>query len=195
LQYRRECILNTIASVQRHFLKLYASRERQCKLGYDSSPACDSFQLGQLLRFLVSKRLVSLVDFSPDSLDTVPDTSMVDIDDLLATLRQLPAYQVDRHHTNCGPRIRAEPVLDYIRAMVSASVVSVPYKEWKDRRSDVSWVVAQTPREGEGEGESTFKFTRALANDQRLRLEGAMFADKMAKKLFTSESWDWTPEV
>ena len=183
--------------MQRHFLKLYSSRGRQCKLGYDSSPACDSFQLGQLLRFLVSKELLTLVDFSPESLDAVPDTSMTDIDDLLATLRQLPAYQVDRYHTNCGPRIRAEPALEYIRAMVGASVVSIPFKEWKDRRSEVSWVVTQTPREGKGggEGEATFKFTRALANDQRLRLEGAMFADKMAKKLFTSESWDWTPEV
>ncbi|KAI6779808.1 uncharacterized protein J7T54_003732 [Emericellopsis cladophorae] len=193
LQYRRECILNTIASVQRHFLKLYSSKDRQCKLGYDSSPACDSFQLGQLLRFLVSKNLLSLVDFSPDSLDAVPDTSMADIDDLLATLRQFPAYQVDRHHINCGPRVRAEPVFEYIRAMVGASVVSIPFKEWRGRRSDVSWVVTQTA--GEGDEDSTFKFTRALANDKRLRVEGAMFADKMAKKLFTSESWDWTPEL
>ncbi|KAG7140693.1 hypothetical protein HYQ46_007937 [Verticillium longisporum] len=50
LQHRREAILNTIASVQRHFLALYSSRDRQCKLGYDSSSACDSFQLGQMLK-------------------------------------------------------------------------------------------------------------------------------------------------
>lgn len=194
LQYRRECILNTLASVQRHFLKLYASKDRQCKLGYDSSPACDSFQLGQLLRFLVSKNMLSIVDFSPESFDTVPDHSMADIDELLATLRQFPAYQVDRHHVNCGPRVRAEPVFEYIRAMVGTSIVSIPLKEWKNNRSDVSWVVTQAARES-AEEDTAFKFTRALATDQRLRLEGAMFADKMARKLFTSGSWDWTPEI
>ena len=196
LQYRRECILNTIASVQRHFLQLYTSRERQCKLGYDSSAACDSFQLGQLLRFLMSKNLLFLVDFSPVSLDAVPDTSMVEIDELLTTLRQCPSYQVDKHHTNCGPRIRVEPVLDYVRAMVSAGVVAIPLADWKRRRADVSWVATQTPGDpGEEHKERTFVFTRSLANDQRLRYDGAIYADRMAKKLFTAESWDWTPEA
>ena len=196
LQYRRECILNTIASVQRHFLQLYTSRERQCKLGYDSSAACDSFQLGQLLRFLMSKGLLFLVDFSPISLEAVPDTSMVDMDELLVTLRQCPSYQVDKHHTNCGPRIRVEPVLDYIRTMLSANVVAIPLADWKRRRADVSWVVAQAPGDVDEESkERTFLFTRSLSNDQRLRYEGSIFADRMAKKLFTAESWDWTPEA
>lgn len=182
--------------MQRHFLHLYTSRERQCKLGYDSSAACDSFQLGQLLKFLMSKNLLFLVDFSPISLDAVPDTSMVDMDELLATLRQCPSYQVDKHHTNCGPRIRVEPVLEYIRAMLSANVVAVPLADWKRRRADVSWVVTQTPGDVHDEGKGrTFAFTRALANDQRLRYEGAIYADRMAKKLFTAESWDWTPEA
>jgi hypothetical protein len=37
LTYRRECILDTVQSLQQHFLALYTSRQRQCKLGYDSS--------------------------------------------------------------------------------------------------------------------------------------------------------------
>lgn len=39
-----------------------------------------------------------------------------------------------------------------------------------------------------------FRFTRAVATDQRLRFEGAMAADKMARDLFTADGWDWTPE-
>lgn len=195
LQYRRECILNTIASVQQHFIQLYSSKERQCKLGYESSASCDSFQLGQLLRFLISRKLSFLVDFSPVSLDTVPDTSMLEIEDLLATLRQIPAYQVDKHHTNCGPRIRVEPVLEYIRAMLAANVISIPLADWKKRRLDISWVAGKDPSMDAGEGNATFAFTRAMSNDGRLKMEGNMYADKMAKKLFTAESWDWTPEV
>ncbi|KAJ4291983.1 hypothetical protein N0V90_009881 [Kalmusia sp. IMI 367209] len=48
---RREYILETINSLQSHFLKLYTSGERQCKLGYDTSVQCDSFQLGEMVRF------------------------------------------------------------------------------------------------------------------------------------------------
>ncbi|OAQ73057.1 hydroxyproline-rich glycoprotein-like protein [Pochonia chlamydosporia 170] len=200
LQYRRECILNTVSSIQQHFLNLYSSRDRQCKLGYDSSTACDSFQFGQMLKFLMSKDLLFLVDFAPTSVDNIPDTSMIDIDELLGTLKQCPNYQVDKHHMNCGLRIRIEPILDYVRAMVGAGVVAIPLADWKRRRGDVSWMGGLrdlkngTARE-EDEDRKAFAFTRALANDQRLRYEGAMYADKMARKLFTSDTWDWTPEA
>ncbi|KHO01935.1 uncharacterized protein MAM_00936 [Metarhizium album ARSEF 1941] len=198
LQYRRECILDTISSIQRHFLDLYSSRHRQCKLGYDSSTACDSFQFGQMLRFLLSRHLLHLVDFAPSSLDKLPDTSMADIDELLVTLKQCPNYQVDKHHTNCGLRIRIEPILDFVGAMVAAGVVAIPLADWKRRRSDVSWLNERVPlRNGRDEevGSEVFAFTRTLANDQRLRYEGAIYADKMARKLFTAGAWDWTPEA
>jgi hypothetical protein len=53
---RREYILETINSLQAHFLRLYTSGERQCKLGYDTSLQCDSFQLGEMVRFLPQDR-------------------------------------------------------------------------------------------------------------------------------------------
>jgi hypothetical protein len=187
--------LHTLASVQRHFLGKYSSRERQCQLGYDSSGACDSFQLGQILKFLLSKELLSFVDFSPSSLDFIPDTSMLDIDVVIATLKQCPSYQVDKHHTNCGLRIRIDPILDYIRSMLSSNVVAIPLASWKMNRSDVSWVVSNAGGRLADAQERTFRFTRALANDQRLRFEGAFYADRLAKQLFTSEAWDWTPEA
>ncbi|KAG6009253.1 hypothetical protein E4U21_002857 [Claviceps maximensis] len=210
LQHRRCCILNTISSVQRHFLAQYSSRNRQCKLGYDSSAACDSFQLGQIVKFLLSRDLLSLADYAPASLDDLPDTScLLDIDDLLATLKQCPNYQIDRHHLNCGLRIRIDPILDYVKAMLAAGVVSLPLADWKKRRADVSWATdtaTKTRNHGHGRRDGTtgdarldeerhvFAFTRALASDERLRYEGNMYVDGMARSLFTADAWDWTPE-
>ncbi|OAA78417.1 hypothetical protein LEL_05240 [Akanthomyces lecanii RCEF 1005] len=196
LQHRRECILNTLASIQKHFLDLYSSRERQCKLGYDSSAACDSFQLGQMIKFLVSKNLLYLVDYSASSINAVPDASSVNIDELLGTLRQCPNYQIDKNHTNCGPRVRIGPILDYIQSMLSASVVSLSHADWKNRRETASWVPDQGSDTANGDEEkNAFLFTRSVANDQRLRYEGALYVDKMAKQLFTSQAWNWTPEA
>lgn len=100
LLFRRTCLLSTLASIPRHFLRLYivrppqtrsittssagigssftsnaasalqaAAQGRQCKLGYESSASCDSYQLGEMIRFLCTKGLFSLVDFSPASFD------------------------------------------------------------------------------------------------------------------------------
>ncbi|KAH7157019.1 hypothetical protein EDB81DRAFT_881306 [Dactylonectria macrodidyma] len=197
LRYRRECILNTIASVQRHFLGLFSSRERQCKLGYDTSGACDSYQLGQMLKFFLAKNLLFLVDFSPTSLDSVPDTAMVDIEELLSTLQQCPNYQIDKNHTNCGLRVRMEPIMGYMRSMLSANVIAMAHADWTKRRAEISWLTLKensSVRDGDGLA-GTFAFTRAIANDQRLRYDGAMYTDKMAKTMFMADAWDWTPEA
>ncbi|KAK1778469.1 hypothetical protein QBC45DRAFT_328246 [Copromyces sp. CBS 386.78] len=100
LSYRRSCLLSVLASIPRHFLRLYivrppqtrsittssagigasftsnaasalqaAAQGRQCKLGYESSMSCDSYQLGEMIRFLCTKGLFALVDFSPMSFD------------------------------------------------------------------------------------------------------------------------------
>ncbi|KAF9870498.1 hypothetical protein CkaCkLH20_11988 [Colletotrichum karsti] len=193
LQYRRECVLNTIASIQRHFLGLYSSRGMQCKLGYDTSAACDSFQLGQMLKFFTSKELMGMVDFGPSSLDNIPDSSVVDVEEILAALKQVPSYQIDKHHTNCGIRTRLEPILEYVRSMLSSTVLSISQVDWKNDRETATWVPAEI-RTSLGREEKKFEFTRSLAGDQRLRYEGNMYADKMARKLFTAEKWDWTPE-
>ncbi|KAI2783247.1 hypothetical protein F4815DRAFT_385787 [Daldinia loculata] len=193
LQYRRQCILNTIASVQQHFITLYTSRTRQCKLGYDSSAACDSYQLGEIFKFLTNKNLMFLVDFSPASLDSIADTSLLQIDIILATLRQFPSYQIDKNHTNCGMRTRILPILDFILGLLSANSVPITRNTWKSNRQAVAWMPPDT--EGKDKPEvAPFRFTRSLAGDQRLRFENALGADKFAKDVFTAPSWDWTAE-
>ncbi|KAI1456199.1 hypothetical protein F4805DRAFT_468256 [Annulohypoxylon moriforme] len=193
LQYRRQCILNTIASVQRHFIKLYTSRTRQCKLGYDSSAACDSYQLGEIIKFLTNKNLMFLVDFSPGSLDSIADTSLLQIETVISTLRQCPSYQIDKNHTNCGLRTRILSILDFIHGLLSANSIPINRNLWKTNRQSVAWL----PPEGEGKTsteEKPFRFTRSLAGDQRFRFENALGAEKFARDVFTASSWDWTAE-
>ncbi|KAI8634436.1 hypothetical protein F5Y19DRAFT_211185 [Xylariaceae sp. FL1651] len=200
LQYRRHCILNAIASVQRHFLSLYTSSRgaRQCQLGYDSSVACDSYQLGEMFKFLTNKGLLFLVDFSPGSLDSIADTPLLPVDSVLATLRQCPSYQIDKNHTNCGLRTRILPILDFIQGLLSANSIPISRAAWKSNRTAHAWMPTEsreTDSKSNGSGdERPFRFTRSLAGDQRLRFENAMGADKFARDVFTATSWDWSAE-
>ena len=194
LHHRRTAILTTIASVQRHFLALYTSRARQCKLGYDSSPSCDSYQLGEMVKFLAARDLLFLSDFAsePFAAPQQPDYATVDIGHVLATLKQCPNYQIDKNHTNCGLRTRVLPILEYIQAMLSAGAVAVAREGWRRDREAVAW--SAVAEGGEGKKKKVFEFTRGLATDQRLRYEGALAADRMARALFTAGGWDWTAE-
>ncbi|KAI1269650.1 hypothetical protein F5Y18DRAFT_414571 [Xylariaceae sp. FL1019] len=196
LQYRRNCVLNTIASVQRHFISLYTSRSaRQCKLGYDSSVACDSYQLGEIFKFLMNKGLLFLVDFSPGSFDSIADTSLLPVDNVIATLRQCPSYQIDKHHTNCGLRTRILPILDFIQGLLSANSVPITRASWTNNRQTHAWMTAESLEPNGKLDERVFRFTRNLAGDQRLRFENAMGADKFARDVFTASSWDWSADL
>lgn len=181
LLHRREVILNTIASVQNHFLRQYSSRERQCKLGYDSSPACDSYQLGEMVKFLTHKNLLHFVSFSYTDF---PPLYNGDIEQLINTLRQCPSYQIDKNHAHCGLRTRLLPALEYIQSMTSGSI-GLNRQGWKVNRDEQSWA--------RGGGGNPFRFTREI-NDPRLRVEGSMVIDRYARALFTASEWDWSPE-
>ncbi|KAK2607359.1 hypothetical protein N8I77_006037 [Diaporthe amygdali] len=209
LHYRRTLILRTLASIVGHFLRLYSSRIRQCKLGYDSSAACDSFQLGEMVKFFAAKNLLFLVNFSPSSLDNIKDFAAVDVSSILAALRQSPHYQIDKNHTNCGLRSKITPILEYVQVMLSSNVVGVNLQAWKKEPEAATWIAASGSDSDKGkpvrkkdfvvgpsgEGRSkVFRFTRSLAQDQRLKYDGAMAADRMALELFMAEDWDWTPE-
>ncbi|GAP88603.1 putative hydroxyproline-rich glyco protein [Rosellinia necatrix] len=228
LQYRRNCILNTLASVPRHFLRLYTSsssssssssrsggsgnggggtvagRQQQCKLGYDSSVACDSYQLGEMFKFLTNKGLLRLVDFSPASVDDALLAADADadapppVDALLAALRQCPGYQIDKNHTNCGLRTRMLPALDFVQALLSAGSIPVSQAAWKGNRAAHAWMPPGREQlqqlQQQHENERPFGFTRSLAADQRLRFENNMGADKFARDVFTASSWDWTAD-
>lgn len=95
-------------------------------------------------------------------------------------------------------------MIEYVTGMLSAGSVQLSLAGWKKERRKTSWV-RSTAEDEQGKRDfvvneraetkgRVFRFTRAVATDQRLRFEGAMAADKMARDLFTADVWDWTPE-
>ena len=142
LAYRRICVLEAIQSVQSHFLALYASRERNCRLGYDSSPACDSYQLGESVRFFTK---IGTLQFQGNLIDTnePPAPYAGDLEVLLDTLRQVPEYQIDKFHTHCGIRTRMIPLLDLLQRCLQ--FVAICPDCWQQNRKDYAWIEAKRP--------------------------------------------------
>ena len=175
LAFRRERVLETMQAVQSHFLAMYTSRERQCKLGYDSSPQCDSFQLGEMIRFfsrIGTLRLqCTLVDTAGPS---VPYEG--DLFGLIDSFRQVPEYQIDKFHNHCGIRTKITPLLDLLHDCVLH--VGVCAECWQNDRQTYAWVDAKPP---------------LLWKRQTFRLRGQSCASKHAglRELFMAGDRDW----
>ncbi|RDW85855.1 hypothetical protein BP5796_04180 [Coleophoma crateriformis] len=207
LALRRKCILNTIASLVQHYLNIYTSKVRQCTLGYDSSPACDSFQLGEMIKFLTSKKLLSLSCFtgiSPDDPEYVwPEAYTGSIEDLVTLLHQVPSYQIDSNHNHCGLRSRILKPLDHIKTCIAhgASVNSI---RWFKNRDELSWArlgqirasslhtkAFEVNDEAVGIDKRSFVF-----DDKHLSMwastgTGPIGLEKASKFMFTADEWDW----
>jgi hypothetical protein len=144
---RREYILETINSLQAHFLKLYTSGERQCKLGYDTSLACDSFQLGEMVRFFHKIDTVRLQGKIYDNAE--PTYYLGDIDRLLLSLRQCSNYQIDSNHAHCGLRSRLMPLLDLVTNQLSLDTgsldIGICSECWNTHRAEYAWSLAKRP--------------------------------------------------
>lgn len=188
LYYRHQCILHTIIDLQTHFLYLYGAldyppepesaasskstasnsttrpapaRSIQCRWGSGNSIACDSFHLGEFIRFLsVRTGTLSLgsslidPDLDPDSSHPLdfPNSFLghsgfagttgmpTDILNLLAALRQCPDYQIDPTHSNCGIRRRLNPLLDYIEVFATSEhTVGLCLIRWRELVETESW--------------------------------------------------------
>jgi hypothetical protein len=137
-----------------------------------------------MIKFFTHKRLLTLTSgLSP--YDEYPEPYGGDIENLITILRQCPSYQIDKNHSHCGLRTRIIPALDYIQTMLTSNI-GIDRRGWKNDRPSTSWSTVQSGR--------PFRFTRSVANDQRLKIEGYLVAEKHAKALFTAGQWDWTPE-
>jgi hypothetical protein len=102
LVVRREYVLALMQSIVGHFVSLYSSRERQCRLGYDSSAACDSFQLGEMIRFFSRIGLLQIKSTIFD-VSEAPEPYEGDMFTLIDSMRQVPEYQLP-FHSHCGVR-------------------------------------------------------------------------------------------
>lgn len=143
LAFRRDCILDTVQSLQAHFIDLYTSRERQCKLGYDSSAECDSFQLGQIIRFFLRTGTVEIRSTLLVPSEAELPTFDGDLFVLLESLRQVSEYQVDRNHNHCGIRTRIVPILDMIGLCLTH--VGICGKCWSESRFEHAWADGKRP--------------------------------------------------
>lgn len=144
---RREYILETINSLQAHFLRLYTSGDRQCKLGYDTSLQCDSFQLGEMIRFFTKIDTLRMQGKIYDN--TEPTYYEGDIERLLSTLRQTSSYQIDSNHAHCGLRVRLMPLLDMLQDQLGLSSgnsdVGICGECWVNNRPEYAWSLAKRP--------------------------------------------------
>ncbi|KAK7538945.1 hypothetical protein IWX49DRAFT_551453 [Phyllosticta citricarpa] len=145
LFFRRQAVLDTISSMQLHFVSLYSSPQRQCKLGYDSSAQCDSYQLGEMIRFLTRIGTLGLESTISGSDGTTAYEG--DISKLLDNLRQCPEYQIDQNHAHCGLRERMLPLLLLVQSMVDSSNndIGICGECWRDQRASYAWSLSKRP--------------------------------------------------
>lgn len=151
---RRAAILETLQSIQTHFLAQYSSRTRQCRLGYDTSPECDSFQFGEMVRFYLragTLRLENTIAGLPHSSESSNDAYDGDIHLLLDRLKQIPEYQVDRNHSHCGIRTRLVPFVDLVSAaMLQAGICG---DCWMEDRHAHAWLGVKRPLKWRKQGD------------------------------------------
>lgn len=179
----------------------------QCKLGYDSSSSCDSFQLGEMVKFLSKKGLLYLVPLqavSPEDTEYIwPEAYTGDVDVLIGILRQCPSYQIDKNHKHCGLRNKLLPALEYIKACIDSGlgIRLSPLKSGEGTTHD-SWILDESKdkksfwvgSENVGQKKRTFELKKARGGE-RWEADGSVGEIKKAKALFTADSWDWLLEV
>lgn len=183
LAYRRECILGTISSLQSHFLNLYSkpSKGPHCRLGYDSSPQCNSFQLGEMLRFFTRKGTLRLQSLISESVNEAAPSYTGSINALIASLRDCPSYQIDENHSHCGLRTKFMPLLDYVTAVLTpADQVSVCMPCWRKHKNEHSWQESTIK-----EWRFKDKLPHAIVNECGSRHD-------VGQNMFAAETRDWT---
>ncbi|GAB7359878.1 hypothetical protein MBLNU230_g7406t1 [Neophaeotheca triangularis] len=176
LAYRRQLALETIQSLQTHHIALFMSRERQCRLGYENSAQCDSFQLGEILRFFT--RIQSLAVHGTITGETPEEREPYasSLNDLLDTLKQIPEYQIDRHHTHCGIRTHFVPLVGLIeKALLNIGVCA---DCWRVSGRESLWLHRKRPG----------VWTKSLANFRRM---GHGQGREEVEAMFMAEVRDW----
>lgn len=168
MSYRRGYLLETISSLQQHFMNLYIFQPNQCKYGYDSSPACNTFQLGQMIRFFSRSNTLSLQSaFWPSSMSQIMRGNILE---LLLTLRACPGYQINSFHVHCGIRTRFLSCLELIIPLAQVGI-GAQAESWESSPHGGTWRYAP----------------RALENS-------AVGCDvhRQVKAMYTAEKRDWT---
>jgi hypothetical protein len=141
LRFRRLAVTRTVASLQSHFLSMYASRTTQCRRGNDNSVECDSFQLGEMVKFFARLGSLSLASTmaGAEPLDAYPGN----LEHAIEHLKKCPSYQIDSFHNRCGLRERLMPALNLIEKALKQ--VAICGACWNWDRTKVAWRGAKGP--------------------------------------------------
>ena len=177
LMSRRDYLLDTIASVQNYFIKLFAFQPNQCRLGYDTSPACNSFQLGEMVRFFARKGTLSLQNTIFPAEQPMPWEG--DVDTLISSLRQISSYQIDSNHMHCGPKIR---LLIALNALQPFPQIGVCWQCWQKNSREESWL--ENPCGGKWA-------INMWKQHPAIEPQGCNFHSR-TKAMYTAEDRDWT---
>lgn len=165
--------------MQSYFLELYASGRRQCRLGYDSSPQCDSFQLGEMIRQFVRKGTLVLQSSIIET--ESPQAMYGSLKQPLYTLMEFPEYQVNSFHSHCGFRSVSRPALQLLSDLLLVRYLenlSICWQCWKKDKLGYSWLLSPTG------GVWKYKADQSLHH--------APHHTHWGKDLCTAERWEWT---
>ena len=177
LMSRREYLLDTIGSIQTYFIKLFAFQPNQCRLGYDTSPACNSFQFGEMVRFFARKGTLSLQNSIFPTEEPVAWEG--NIENLISLLREIPSYQIDSNHMHCGARNR---LLTALNTVQPSTQIGVCWQCWQTNSHQESWV--ESPSGGKWA-------INQWKPSQAIEPQGCAFHRK-TKAMYTAEKRDWS---
>jgi hypothetical protein len=169
--------------LQNFFLERFMSGKRQCRLGYDSSPQCDSFQLGEMVRFFNKRELLN-VQSSIDGQDWRGSYNG-NLPSLLKLLRQCPTYQIDSNHAHCGIRTLLVPRAEYLESWVVDPLhVGICLRCWRSTRHESSWL--------DNPSQEPWRWTqRSFLNSSTPHCDRQ---HKAMRDVFTAGEKDWSPE-
>ena len=183
--------METIWSLITSCLHAFTSKTRQCRLGYDTSPQCDSFQLGEFTKFLV--RAGYLVFTSSLGEPGINDQCEKGIVEILSTLKSCPSYQVDQNHSHCGPRKRLVAGLEFIESCLREDETGLCLdcwnnprhgaRSWADSKSTLAFDVVRAAKE---------RAVHGTPNPHHVHIPGG--SEFSACEFFTAEERLWTPD-
>ncbi|KIW04817.1 uncharacterized protein PV09_04002 [Verruconis gallopava] len=143
---RRNYVLDTLQSLALHFVQAYSSGVQQCRLGYASSWVCDSFQLGEMTKFLKKNNLIKIAPILTGQEEIDPYSG--DIERILDIYKSCPTYKMDEYHNHCGMRTRLVPIIEHLEILLRASSlhgVGICGECWKTHRIKYAWTDAMRP--------------------------------------------------
>ena len=177
---RRQYYLEAVSSIQQYFISLYSSKSLQCKKGYANSKECDSFQLGEMVKFFLRKGSISLCSLYTEQ---EPEAFHGPFSDLLGQLKGCSSYQIDTNHTHCGVRQRLIPLLDQLLGLSNQAGICLEC--WSTDRMKESW--SENPTGGQWTGPIL------TLPPVEYRLKSLCSWHEELKRMFTAKEREWTP--